>query len=185
MWWESPTRPLGAVYWLRCWETLWVRAPLNPPQSNISVSCINTDPLHLSEQTRRWRFGWTSTAGRKTRRGRSSSSTRKRASSPRTSWRKSTLRVSARPTKADVQTSEVLGSFCCLSFHRCIQHHGYISVTHTHANTHTPVMTESTRLFFINIFFAIKVIYHLPPRCVWFFKLFSFLVSTSGNYLTS
>lgn len=76
-------------------------------------------------------------AGRKTRRGRSSSSTRKRASSPRTSWRKSTLRVSARPTKADVQTSEALGSFCCLSFHRCIQHHGYISVTRAHSRKHT------------------------------------------------
>lgn len=28
MWWESPTRPLGALYWLRCWETPWVRATL-------------------------------------------------------------------------------------------------------------------------------------------------------------
>lgn len=93
-------------------------------------------------------------AGRKTRRGRSSSSTRKRASSPRTSWRRSTLRVSARPAEADVQTSD-LGSFCCLSFHRCVQHHGYISVTHTqlhlsdtHSRKHTHISDQSPPGFF-------------------------------------
>lgn len=77
------------------------------------------------------------------------------------------MRVSARPTKAEVQTSELLGSSCCLSFHRCFQHHGDISVTQTHSSTHTSVKTDSTRLFFINIFFAIKVIYHLEPLCLF------------------
>lgn len=65
----------------------------------LSVTCILKQPhgLPLFVQTRRWRFGWISTAGQRTRKDKSSSSTRRRASSPRTLWRRSTLRVSAAP----------------------------------------------------------------------------------------
>lgn len=67
------------------------------PLINISIlfewNANEAPPLFV--QTRRWRFGWISTAGRRTRKDKSLSSTRRRVSSPRTSWRRSTLRVSA------------------------------------------------------------------------------------------
>lgn len=54
----------------------------------------NSWTCFLFAQTHKWRCGWINTAGRRTRTDRSSSTTRRRASSPRTSWRRSTLRVS-------------------------------------------------------------------------------------------
>lgn len=57
-------------------------------------------------QTRRWRCGWTNTAGRRTRTGRSSSTTRRRASSPKTLWRRSTLRVSPAFISGDLRRDE-------------------------------------------------------------------------------
>lgn len=116
-------------------------ALLNPP-GNIPISFLNTDGLYLAEQTRRWRFGLTNTAGRKTNWGRSSSSTRKRASSPRTSWRKSTLRVSGSPFKAAAQSSVVNrdqtfwahSAVCLLTGVSSIM---ATSQWHTHTHTHS------------------------------------------------
>lgn len=105
MWWASPTRPSSTGYWLRCWETPSVRTKRRKAQTWLISRDSYTEyvehgqlvwhTLPLFIQTPRWRSGWISTAGRRTRKDRSSSSTRRRASSPRTSSRRSTLRVSA------------------------------------------------------------------------------------------
>lgn len=50
-WWESLTRPLSTGYWLRCWETHWVRTGawfnLN---SALSKTCVGTIPYTTKHQ---------------------------------------------------------------------------------------------------------------------------------------